>query len=40
MKKVKKDSMYVVSFFATPVTDYSTLIELQSKETPSPIYDK
>lgn len=40
MKKSKTcNDLYVVNFFATPVTDYSTLIELQSKETSSPMYD-
>ena len=40
MKKNKSyNDFYVVNFFATPVIDYSTLIELQSKETSSPIYD-
>jgi hypothetical protein len=31
---MKKDNLhyYVVNFFATPITDYSELFELQSKE--------
>lgn len=39
MKKKDSFQFYVVNFFATPLTDYAKLFELQSKEDVSPMYD-